>query len=154
MSHYRLMNIDRSAKNPFLRHPLPILLGVALALLSELLGPTAPAAEKIPRFNRDIRPILADTCFACHGPDNAARKARLRLDTKDGVFGRTPKHGPSVTPGSLEKSEMWRRVTATDPDEVMPPPESHKTLKQEQKETLRQWILAGASWEGHWAFLK
>ena len=115
---------------------------------------TAPGSETTPTFNRDIRPILADTCFACHGPDNASRKAGLRLDTKEGVFERTPKHGPPVVPGNLEKSEMWRRVTATDPDDVMPPPDSHKTLKPEQRESLRQWILAGARWQGHWALLK
>ena len=114
----------------------------------------ASAAEARIGFNRDIRPILSDNCTACHGPDARARKASLRLDTKDGLFEKTPKREPAVVPRSLEKSELWRRVTATDPDDVMPPPDSHKALKPEQKEKLKQWILGGASWEGHWAFVK
>ena len=148
------MNIDCSAKPRLLPNPLRILFRATF--LSGLLwqAAAAPAAETASGFNREIRPILADTCFACHGPDNAARKAGLRLDTKAGVFERTPKRGPAVVPGDLEKSEIWRRVTATDPDDVMPPPDSHKTLKPEQKESIRQWILAGAPWQGHWAFFK
>jgi len=112
------------------------------------------AAESVVRFNRDIRPIFADNCLACHGPDNNHRKAGLRLDTKDGIFEKTPKREPAVVPGSLEKSELWQRVITTNPDDVMPPPDSHKTLKPEQKEKLKQWILAGAPWQGHWAFIK
>jgi hypothetical protein len=112
------------------------------------------AADSSIQFNRDIRPILTDNCFACHGPDVKDRKAGLRFDTKGGFFERTPKREPAVVPGSLEKSELWRRVTATDPDDVMPPPDSHKKLKPEQKEKLKQWILAGAPWQGHWAFIK
>ena len=92
--------------------------------------------------------------MACHGPDANARKASLRLDTKEGLFEKTPKRDPAVVPGNLAKSELWRRVTTTDPDDVMPPPDSHKTLKPEQKEVLKKWILAGAPWQGHWAFIK
>src|SRR5262245_11165266 len=112
------------------------------------------AAESSVRFNRDIRPILADNCFACHGPDNNARKAGLRLDTKDGLFEKTPKRRPAVLAGNLQKSDLWRRVVATDPDDLMPPPDSHKTLKTEQKEKLKRWILAGAPWQGHWSYIK
>jgi len=125
----------------------------SLAVLLVLPGVTR-AAESPIRFNRDIRPIFADNCLACHGPDNNARKAGLRLDTRDGLFEKSPKRDPAVVPGSLTKSELWRRVTATDPDDVMPPPDSHKELKPEQKEKLKQWILAGAPWQGHWAFIK
>ncbi len=110
----------------------------------------APAIQ----FNRDIRPVLSRNCFACHGPDNNARKADLRLDTKPGVFEPRKKHGSPVTPGSLEKSELWRRINAEDPDEVMPPPKSHKSLKTEEKELFKQWIIAGAPWQGHWAYIK
>jgi hypothetical protein len=122
----------------------------ALSLVTSL----SFAADSSVRFNRDIRPLLADNCFACHGPDNNARKAGLRLDTKEGLFEKTPKRGPAVVPGELAKSELWRRVIATDPDDVMPPPESHKTLKPGQKERLKEWILGGAPWQGHWAYLK
>jgi hypothetical protein len=106
------------------------------------------------KFNRDIRPILAENCYACHGPDNNARKAKLRLDTKEGIFEKTPKREPAVIPGDLEKSELWRRVITTDEDDRMPPPDSHKVLKPEQKELLKKWIMAGAPWEGHWAYVK
>src|SRR5262245_452058 len=78
-----------------------------------LSGP-APAADSGVRFSRDIRPILSDTCFACHGPDNAARKAKLRLDTKEGLYERTAKRGPAVVPGNLEKSALWNRIITTD----------------------------------------
>src|SRR5687768_13313601 len=116
-------------------------------------GEAAPADAAV-KFNRDIRPILTENCFACHGPDANARKAKLRLDTKEGIFEKTPKREPAVVPGDLEKSELWQRVTATDEDDVMPPPDSHKVLKPEQKELLKKWILAGAPWQGHWAYIK
>jgi mono/diheme cytochrome c family protein len=115
---------------------------------------SASAAESRIRYNRDVRPILADNCFACHGPDANHRKAGLRLDTKEGFFEKTPKHEPTVVPGNLAKSELWLRITTTNLDDKMPPEDSHKSLKPEQIETLRKWILAGAPWEGHWAFIK
>lgn len=125
-----------------------------VAILAANAAMTVSGAEPIVRFNRDVRPILADNCFACHGPDNNSRKAGLRLDTQDGLFEKTPKRGPAIVAGRPEQSELWRRVNATDPDDIMPPPDSHKTLKAEQKEILKQWILAGAPWQGHWAYLK
>jgi len=129
----------------------PAATGFSLAVV--LVWP-AKAAPPAIQFNRDIRPILSQNCFACHGPDNNARKAGLRLDTKAGLFEPTQKHEAVVVPGRLEKSELWRRITATDPDEVMPPPKSHKLLKPEQKDLFRQWIVAGAPWQGHWAYIK
>lgn len=114
----------------------------------------ASAADPGVRFNRDIQPILAENCFACHGPDTKARKANLRLDTKDGIFANTPKHGPVVAPGKPDQSELWKRIVTTDADDLMPPPESHKELKPEQREKLRQWIVAGAPWQSHWAYAK
>ena len=129
------------------------IISVMLVSLFGLSG-TARGAESKVRFSRDIQPIFADNCTACHGPDAKARKAGLRLDTKEGFFEKTPKRDPAIVPGSLEKSELWRRVMADDPDDIMPPPDSHKVLKPEQKEKLRQWILDGAPWEGHWAFVK
>ena len=112
------------------------------------------AAESAVRYNRDVRPILSDNCFACHGPDANKRKAGLRLDTKEGLFEKTPKREPAIVPGKLKESELWSRITTTNLDDRMPPEDSHKTLTAEQIATLKKWILAGAPWEGHWAFIK
>ena len=76
------------------------------------------------------------------------------MDTKAGLYEATEKRGPAVTPGDLEKSELWRRITTTDEDDLMPPPESHKVLKPEQKELFKQWILEGGKWQDHWSFIK
>jgi mono/diheme cytochrome c family protein len=122
----------------------------ALSLLAYSLS----AAPDPVQWHRDIRPLLSDNCFACHGADNNARKAGLRLDTKEGLFDGTPKREAAVVPGNLAKSTLWQRVITQDPDDLMPPPESHKTLKPAQKELLKKWILAGAPWQGHWAFIK
>jgi mono/diheme cytochrome c family protein len=126
--------------------------GLCAALLLPVLS-TAAASGPV-QFNRDIRSMMSENCFACHGPDANARKAGLRLDTKEGLFEKTPKRGPAVVAGKPEQSELWKRITATSPDDVMPPPESHKTLKPEQRELFKQWILGGATWQGHWAYLK
>jgi len=103
------------------------------------------------RFNRDVRPILSDACFHCHGFDASTRKADLRLDTYEGA---TASKGdrPAVKPGSLEESELWRRVTSKDPAKVMPPPKSGKKLDSAQVQVLRRWIEQGAAYQKHWAF--
>ncbi len=106
-----------------------------------------------PNFNRDIRPILSENCFACHGPDEKHRKAGLRLDTKEGAFGKSKSGAMAIVPGNLKKSEMWARLITTDKDEVMPPPDSHKTLTVVEKERVRKWIESGAAYEKHWAFV-
>jgi len=102
-------------------------------------------------FNREIRPILSDTCFPCHGPDANKRQANLRLDTAEGE---TTLHDgrQAVKGGDLSASELWRRVNATDPKVVMPPPVSGKTLKPEQIATLGRWIEQGGVFQKHWAF--
>ena len=104
------------------------------------------------RFNRDIRPILSDNCFACHGPDSAQRKADLRLDTAEGLFGKEGADG-TVVRGKPEESELFQRIISDRPSEMMPPPKSHKKLTKEQKEILRRWIEQGAPWEPHWSFM-
>lgn len=107
------------------------------------------------QFNRDIRPILSDHCFACHGPDSTHREADLRLDTREGLLGGAapePATIVPVIPHSLEDSPLWHRIAATDASEQMPPPDFGKPLSPEQKESLRRWIDQGAAWEGHWAF--
>jgi hypothetical protein len=111
----------------------------------------AQAAPTTVSFNRDIRGILSDKCFACHGQDAKRREAELRLDTFEGATAELD-GGRAIAPGDLEGSALWRRVNSTDPDEVMPPPDSNKTLSDAQKAMLRQWIEQGAQYQKHWAF--
>ncbi len=101
------------------------------------------------RFNRDVRPILSENCFRCHGPDKNQRKAKLRLDVSDVALERK-----AIVPGKPDESELIKHINATDPDEIMPPPDQHKILTAVQKETLKQWIVQGAEYEPHWAYLK
>src|SRR5215831_11261159 len=106
------------------------------------------------RYNRDIRPIISDRCFKCHGPDSGSRKAKLRLDEPASAYG--PRKDPNehaIVPGKPEQSVLVRRIFATDPDDIMPPPASHLTLSDAEKKTLRQWIAEGAKYEPHWAFI-
>ena len=100
---------------------------------------SAPAESQV-SFNREIRPILAEQCFSCHGFDAKHRKADLRLDTREGAL--ADNDGVrAIIPGDPAKSELWKRLLSTDPEEVMPPPEAHKPkLTTKQKETLRRWI--------------
>ena len=99
-------------------------------------------------FNRDIRPILADHCFACHGPDSASRKGDLRLDKRDAAVDKK-----AVVPGDLTTSELIRRIESSNADEVMPPPSTRKNLTSEQKTLLKRWIEQGAEYQPHWSFL-
>ena len=104
-------------------------------------------------FNRDIRPILSDKCFFCHGPDAAERKADLRLDMEEGAKADLGGYA-AITPGDPEASELISRILDDDPDSIMPPPESSRTLTSEQKDLLRRWVEQGAEWQKHWAFEK
>jgi hypothetical protein len=104
-------------------------------------------------FNRDIRPILSENCFSCHGFDENKREAKLRLDTPEGALGKAESGAVVVKPGDLKGSELWTRINATHKDEIMPPPKSHKTLAAADKEKLHRWIEAGAPFEKHWAFV-
>jgi hypothetical protein len=97
-------------------------------------------------YDRDIRPILSDKCYGCHGPDAAARQAELRLDTREGVSAKV------VVAGKPDKSELIARITSSDDDERMPPPDSKLSLTSEQKELLRRWVSEGAKFTEHWAF--
>lgn len=116
-------------------------------------GPEATAAEPI-QFSFQIRPILADRCFKCHGPDEKARKAKLRLDLPEGAFAvRDPEHQTrAIVPRHPEQSELIRRITTADEDERMPPPASNLTLSAEEQRLLREWIAQGAEYQQHWAF--
>ena len=103
-------------------------------------------------YNRDIRPILSNHCFSCHGLDEKHRKAKLRLDVREEAI--MSRDGiQAIAPGSIEDSESWMRIISDDEDEVMPPPETHKSLTADEKKLVRQWIEQGAPYEGHWAFI-
>jgi hypothetical protein len=104
-------------------------------------------------FNRQIRPLLSENCFRCHGPDEKERKAKLRLDRKEGLFGELREGGKAVVPGDAAASDLLQRVTANNPSERMPPPRTNKRLSAEQVELLRRWINQGARWSEHWAFV-
>ena len=103
-------------------------------------------------FSRDIRPLLADKCFACHGPDKEERKARLRLDTRADLFKKTRRRS-NVVAGKPDESELFRRLVDEDEDERMPPAESGKSLTKEEIELVRRWIEQGAEWQGHWSLI-
>ncbi len=109
-------------------------------------------AQDAVRYNRDIRAILSDNCFYCHGPDRNKRQADLRLDTIEGLHGEAGNPG-AIVPGDPSASQLMQRVLSADPDERMPPPESGKSLSPEQIELLRRWIQEGGQFEGHWAFM-
>jgi len=129
---------------PRFRREIRVIVLFALAALSSA---AARAGEK-PEFNRDIRPILTENCFACHGQDKTARKAGLRLDVREDAVKKE-----AFIPGDAEKSTLVERIYAKEKDKIMPPPKSHKKLIEAQKETLRRWIAAGAEYQPHWAFI-
>ncbi len=102
-------------------------------------------------FNRDVRPILSDQCFACHGFDAKKRKAGLRLDMAEGAFAPNKEGRVAIKPGDPAGSELWKRIESTDPDDVMPPPETHKSVTAAQKGVLKRWIEQGAKYQRHWS---
>lgn len=134
-------------RSVFWRAALAVVIGCPV-LVADGAPIPAPAAVV---FNRDIRPILAENCYACHGPDQNTRKARLRLDLPaDALI--EHKGGRPIVPGRPDESTVMHRVESVDPDEVMPPPKTGKTLSPAQVALLRGWIAAGAKYEGHWAY--
>ena len=121
-------------------------------LLSVVLCEVGRAAEKV-SYNRDIRPILSDRCFKCHGPDKNSRKGEYRLDVAEEAMAERPQsHLRPIVPGKPSKSEVWKRITTSDTDDVMPPLESKLSLTSVEKELIRRWISEGAHYEPHWAF--
>ena len=114
-----------------------------------------PAGDAKPRpvnFARDVRPILSDNCFACHGPDDQKRKAKLRLDTREGAFAKLEGGEAVIVPGKPDESDLIDRVENDDPELLMPPKKSGKQLTAEQVAVLRRWVEQGATWSAHWAF--
>jgi hypothetical protein len=117
-------------------------------------APAAGAAAPSPRidFNRDIRPILSESCYQCHGPDRNKRKADLRLDLREGLF-RALDGTTTVVPGKLEESELFLRITSEDEETRMPPRKAGRRLAPGDIERIKRWIEQGAEWKGHWAYL-
>ncbi|MFM9059343.1 MAG: c-type cytochrome domain-containing protein [Planctomycetaceae bacterium] len=113
---------------------------VLLACAQAATGPAPARAADSIAFNRDIRPILSDNCFSCHGPDAGHRQADLRLDVRDAAVA-----AGAIVPGKPAESTVVARITATDPDTIMPPPDSHKKLDAKQRELLARWIAEGRS---------
>src|SRR5258705_330874 len=114
-------------------------------------SPTAKPARKVD-FNRDIRPILSDNCYRCHGPDKGHRKADLRLDIKEGLFSAKDDAFP-VVPGKPDDSVLFMRITSDDADLRMPHKDSNKHLDDKQIALIKQWIEEGAEWKGHWSYI-
>ncbi len=110
------------------------------------VGVVRGQTESAVDFNRDIRPLLSDRCFACHGPDASERKADLRLDVE------TDAKEYAIVPGDPDASELWRRINSDDPEQQMPPPDSGKRLTADEIALLHRWLEQGAVWQGHWAF--
>ncbi len=126
----------------------------ALVAISVFAEGAADKGQSPVNFNRQIRPILSENCYACHGPDAEARKADLRFDIEEWAFRERPDGPPAIVRGDPENSPLYQRITHALKSERMPPADSGKVLTQEQKDTLYRWIQEGAIWEGHWAFVK
>ena len=129
-------------------------LGLLTALSSApARGGTKASAPEL-QFNRDIRPILSDRCFKCHGPDKNSRKANLRLDRAEDAYAPSKKSdGCPIVPGKPDQSLVCQHIFATDPDEIMPPPDSNLALSAAEKEKIKLWIAQGAKYQPHWAFI-
>ena len=135
----------------------PHILGVA-TLMGGLMFTACSKGQKDPvaavDFNREVRPILSDRCYGCHGPDaDKGRKAGLRLDEFAGATKKLKSGDIAIVPGDVERSTMAHRILSTDPEEIMPPPELHRPLSAAEKDILRRWIKQGAKYDPHWAFV-
>ena len=132
--------------------------GVVMLVISLLMGLFLPIAHPVEsaenqlNFNRDIRPILSENCFACHGPDAKQRQGYLRLDTKAGAFS-SPSGTPVIVPGKPMESELYLRITSDDTGYRMPPEASGATLTEAQIKALSKWIKDGAEWQEHWSYV-
>jgi mono/diheme cytochrome c family protein len=134
-----------------------------LSETGEANPPAASSARQIPAsdnhqappidYLRDVRPLLSDNCYACHGPDEEAREANLRLDERAAAMAATDLGVHAIVPGKPAESEALRRLTSDDPAELMPPPDTGKKLSAEQIELIRRWIAQGAPWNKHWSLV-
>src|SRR5689334_19238459 len=124
---------------------------IALSAPAAAVGATHAADVD---FDRDIRPILSENCFKCHGPGEEDRKAKLRFDIRDVAIKPAKSGNVAIVPGAPEKSEMVARITAKEPDDRMPPLKTGKTLSKGQIELVRRWIAQGAPYALHWGYIK
>ena len=131
---------------------LRILLSIGMAVVTGLACADA-RADSTPSFVRDVRPILADKCFTCHGPDEARREANLRLDRQADALAEADSGLHPIVPGRPEESELVARITSDDASLRMPPEDAEKQLTAAEIATLKQWIAAGAGKEEHWPFV-
>ncbi len=132
----------------FLKRQIIILSGLLILLLTVSAQAETPEAGASPDFNQEIRPILSENCFFCHGPDENHREADLRLDDREAAI-----EFQAIVPGKPEESELLNRLHTSDPDEVMPPPRTRKKLTEKEIAILTKWIEAGAEYEGQWSFV-
>ena len=128
-----------------------MLVAGAMAAVFAAAPPPRTAAGRVD-FTREIRPLLSDRCFRCHGPDASRRKAELRLDVREGAFKKLPAGWAIVKPGDPAKSELIRRITTTDVEDMMPPGDSHLSLSDVEIALLTRWVAEGAEYRPHWSF--
>ncbi len=126
--------------------------GLAILTIHAQQKPAPAPARRTIDFQREIRPILSDNCFLCHGPDKSTRLMDLRLDTKDGVFTVRKSGAAPVVPGNPAASLLYQRIATEDRARVMPPAHSKRMINADQKELIKRWIEQGAPWKEHWAF--
>ena len=129
----------------------PLFLQLPVLLVVILFGSVYDAGGQSVDFQREVRPILADNCFRCHGPDPSTRQAQLRLDTEEGAF-EMRRRGQAVVRGDAAASLIYQRITHDNEQMRMPPLSANKTLDSNQIEVLRRWIEDGALWDQHWSF--
>ncbi len=130
-----------------------VLVVTAFCMAGVVAEATVGSDEVAVDFNRDIRPLLADRCFACHGPNENDRQGGLRLDVQDSALGRGDSGLRAIVPGYPEKSEVFSRIRSHEEDVRMPPVDSNKSLTPAQMELVRRWIAAGAAWQEHWSWV-
>jgi hypothetical protein len=129
-----------------------ILFFIYVASAIEITAVHADESVSKLRFNQNIRPILSNACFRCHGFDAKTREADLRLDTSEGALARRDGNKAAILPGKLDESLVWERINSTDPDVMMPPPSSNRQLSDAEKKMIANWIEQGAHYEKHWSF--
>lgn len=140
----RLASFDRVMKSPF---------GFSFALISlATLGSRSATAAGAPDFNRDVRPVLAQYCFKCHGMDEHGRKGKLRLDQEEAAHGKGKSGEIAIVPGKPDESEVIKRIFSTDEDDMMPPPSTKTTMPEATKAIIKAWIASGAKYQQHWAY--
>jgi hypothetical protein len=130
---------------------LPYRVLLLVCLMNGLAASSSQAAPPV-EYNRDVRPILSDKCFLCHGPDKNTRKAGLRLDSRDSGITGGKSGKAALVPGKPSESELVRRILTHDDDDLMPPAEHHKPLTDREKDVLQRWVEQGAAYQAHWAY--